>query len=186
MPSTVTRSSALALALLAGAAGAHPQGFHKKLTFTVSRSKVALLLVMDVDGGGHCLRLREALDGDRDGRLSRPEVAQLRERLVALAWRRLEVRLSGARLPLVVGESKVSLHGDERANDASLSLALLAEVDLSSPPGEGFQLEVLDVAPDQSTIALEVFQAGAKESPAQVELRSGVRAAVRLGRLAGP
>jgi hypothetical protein len=184
MRSTATRSSGLALALVAGWAWAHPQGFHKKLTVTVARQKVSALVVMDVDSGERCLLLRGAVDADRDGRLEGDEVAKLKERLVKLASSRLEVKLSGAPLALTLRETKLSLREDRRANDAALSVALLYELALSSPVGEGMTLEVSDVAPDQSHVAVQVFQAGAKAAPFQQEVPSGTPATVRLGRLA--
>ncbi len=184
MRSTATRSSALALLLVAGWAWAHPQGFHKKLTFTVTRTKVSALVVMDVDSGERCLLLREAMDTDRDGRLAGEEVTRLKERLVRMASSRLEVKLAGAPLVLEVKDTKLSLRDDRRANDSALSVALLLEVALTSPVGEGMALEVSDVAPDQSHVALQVFQAGAQAAPYQQEVPSGAVTKVRLGRLA--
>lgn len=183
MRSTATRSSALALLLVAGGAWAHPQGFHKKLTFTVARAKVSALVVMDVDSGERCLLLREAVDANRDGRLEGDEVAKLKERLVKLASSRLEVKLSGAPLALALKDTKLSLREDRRANDAALSVALLYELPLTSPVTEGMTLEVSDVAPDQSHVAVQVFQAGAKEAPFQQEVPSGTPAKVRLGKV---
>ena len=40
--------------------------------------------------------------------------------------------------------------------------------------------EVEDVAPDQSTILLQVFQEGAKEPPFEAEVKSGVKTRVRF------
>lgn len=183
MRSTATRSSALALLLVAVGAWAHPQGFHKKLTFTVTREKVSALVVMDVDSGERCLLLREAVDANRDGRLEGDEVAKLKERLVKLASSRLEVTLSGAPLALTLEDTKLSLREDRRANDAGLSVALLYSARFTTAPGEGMELVVTDVAPDQSHVAVQVFQAGAKEAPFQQEVPSGAPAKVRLGRL---
>lgn len=182
MASTPTRSSALALGVLlaAGAAGAHPQGFHKRLTVTVSPTRISALVVMDVDSGERCLLLREPFDADRDGLLEGDEVRQLKERLVRLATRPLRLSLSSAPLPLAVRDAKVSLRDDRRANDAGLSVAVLLELELSSPPGPGMTLELEDVSPDQSELALQVFQAGAVGPPFQAEVKSGVKTRVRI------
>lgn len=184
MRSTATRSSALALVLLATGALAHPRGFHKKVTLTVTRSKLTALVVLDGDEGNRCQELREAADADGNGVLQGAEVTKLKERLVRIATSRLEVKLSGAKLPLVPRESKLSLREDPRADEGGLSLAVLFELKLSTPAAEGMQLEVTDVAPDESAVAVEVFQAGAKEAPFQQEVPSGRPATVRLGRLA--
>ena len=107
----------LALAVLfATTAYGHPQGFHKKLTFTLTKTKVSALIVMDVDAGERCLLLREAVDSNRDGQLAGEEIAQLKDRLVKMATRPLKLSISGAPLPVVGKESKVSLREDRRAN----------------------------------------------------------------------
>ena len=90
----------------------------------------------------------------------------------------LQFSLSGAPLPMVVKESKLSLREDKRANDGPLSVAVLIEIPLSPAPNEGASLEITDVAPDQSAIALQVFQA---KSTTELELPSGVKTPVRIG-----
>ncbi len=165
--------------LVALPAFGHPQGFHKKLTFTLTKTKVSALIVMDVDAGERCLLLREAVDSNRDGQLAGAEVAQLKDRLVKMATWPLKLSISGAPLPLVVKESKLSLREDRRANDSSLSVAVLVE--LEHPPSTpGMNFEVEDVSPDQSTIVLQVYQEGAKEPPFQEEVKSGIKTKVRL------
>lgn len=181
MRSTATRNSALLVAMFATAAFAHPTGFHKKLTITVTKTKLSALIVMDVDSGERCLLLREAVDSNRDGVLSGEEVAKLKERLVKMATSRLKLGISGAPLVLTAKESKLSLREDRRANDSPLSVAVMFEIPLSPTPGEGTQLEVTDTSPDQSTVVLQVFQSG---EALEKEVGSGITTRVRLGSLA--
>lgn len=170
----------LLLALISTCAAAHPKGFHKKLTVTLTKTKLSALVVMDADSGERCLLLREAVDSNRDGFVLGDEVAKLKERLTKMAVNPLKFGLSGAELPIVVKESKLSLRQDKRANDGPLSVAVLIEIPLSPAPNEGASLEVTDIAPDQSAIALQVFQA---KSTAELELPSGVKTPVRIGQL---
>ena len=170
---------ALALVLSTGAT-AHPKGFHKKLTVTLTKTKLSALVVMDADSGERCLLLREAVDANRDGFVMGDEVTKLRERLTKMAVSPLQFSISGAPLPMVVKESKLSLREDKRANDGPLSVAVLIEIPLSPAPNEGASLEITDVAPDQSAIALQVFQA---KSTTELELPSGVKTPVRIGQL---
>jgi len=169
----------LLLLLLASAAQAHPQGFHKKLTVTLTKTKLSALIVMDVDAGERCLLLREAVDSNRDGQLAGDEVKQLKDRLVKMAIRPLKLSISGAPLIIEAKESKLSLREDRRANDSALSVAILVELE-HPPTSPGMELEVEDISPDQSTIVLQVFQEGAKEPPFQEEVKSGVKTKVRL------
>ena len=81
-PERVIEGLLLAVLLVGLTALGHPMGFHKKLTFTLTKSKVSALIVLDVDSGERCLLLREAMDSNRDGVLSGDEVAQLKDRLV--------------------------------------------------------------------------------------------------------
>ena len=180
MRSTATRNSALLVALVATAAFAHPTGFHKKLTVTVTKTKLSALVVMDVDSGERCLLLREAVDSNRDGVLSGEEVAKLKERLVKMVTSPLRLGISGAPLSVGPKESKLSLRDDRRANDSPLSVAVMFELPLSPTPGEGTQLEVTDTSPDQSSIVLQVFQSG---EALEKEVSSGVMTRVRLGAL---
>jgi hypothetical protein len=175
MPSTRTLSSAALLCALAS--WGHPQGFHKKLTFTLTKTKVSGLIVMDVDAGERCLLLREPADSNRDGVITGEEVTKLKERLVKLATRPLKLGISGAPLPLVIKDTKISLREDKRANDSALSVAILVEIDHPHAVSEGMQFEVEDASPDQSSVVLEVFQEGSRE---QLELQSGVKSKVRI------
>lgn len=181
MGSTAIRSSALLLGvLLATAAWGHPSGFHKKLTVTLTKTKVSALIVMDVDSGERCLLLREAVDSNRDGVLSGDELTLLRDRLVKLVTRPLKFGISGAPIPLVVKDTKLSLRDDRRANDAALSVAVLVEIEHAHPVSVGMEFEVEDVSPDQSTIVLQVFQEGAKGPPFQEEVKSGTKTKIRF------
>lgn len=166
--------------LLALPALGHPQGFHKKLTFTLTQARVSGLLVMDVDAGERCLLLREAADSNRDGVLSGDELTQLKDRLVKLMIRPLKLWVSSAPLPVVVKESKLSLREDRRANDSPLSVAVLVEMEHRDALRPGMRLEVEDVSPDASTIVLQVFQEGATEPPFEQEVQSGTKTKIRL------
>lgn len=184
MRSTAIRNSALLLlcSLFAGpAAWGHPKGFHKKLTVTVSPTKLSVLIVMDVDSGDRCLLLREAVDSNRDGVVTGEEVTRLKERLVKLAITPLQLGISGAPIPVQVKESKLSLRDDPRANDAPLSIALLVEVAHPHAIAEGMELEVTDTAPDTSTIVLQVYQSGSTEPPFEQQVPSGVKTKIRMG-----
>lgn len=179
MRSTAIRNSALLVVLLGGAlASAHPKGFHKKVTITITATRVSALVVMDVDSGERCLLLREPADANRDGALAGDEVTKLKERLVKMATGQLQFGLSGAPLPLQLKESKLSLRDDRRANDSPLSVAVLLELDHPRGIKSGMHLEVTDVSPDTSSIALQVFQDTL--SPFQTELASGVKVKVAL------
>lgn len=193
MPSIATRNrpwaqallslGLLALGLGSSLASAHPKGFHKKLTITLTAAKLSALIVMDVDAGDRCLMLREAVDSNRDGLLSGAEVTVLKKRLVKLATGALKLSLSSAPLPLSVTQSKLSLREDRRANDSPLSVAVLVELALPHSVGEGASLEIEDTSPDRSPLVLEVFQAGAQEPPFQKEVESGRTTRIRLGDL---
>ncbi len=180
MGSTAIRSSALLGLLVALPALGHPSGFHKKLTFTLTKTKVSALIVMDVDSGERCLLLREAVDSNRDGLLSGDELAQLKDRLVKMVTRPLKLSISGAPIPVNVKETRLSLREDRRANDSALSVAVLVEIDHPHAVSVGMEFEVEDISPDQSTIVLQVFQEGAKEPPFQAEVKSGVKTKVRF------
>jgi hypothetical protein len=178
----------LAAAFLAATSLAHPQGFHKKLTFTLTKTAITALVVMDVDSGARCAVLRQAADGDSDGLLAGAEVTALKERLAEMALRTLALGVSGAPVAVTVKESKLSLRGDPRVSESGLSLALLVEVRHPHAVSEGMAFEVTDTSPDLSPVMVQVFQAAAKgaapEAPVQIELEAGKTASVRLGRLA--
>lgn len=173
------RNSAL-LVVLCGAAlaSAHPKGFHKKVTVTVTPGRISALVVMDVDSGDRCLLLREPADSNRDGVITGEEVTQLKARLVKLATHQLKLGLSGAPLTLEVKETKASLRDDPRVNDSPLSVAVLMELELSRPLHDGVNFEFTDTSPDTSTIALQVFQPWA--APSELTVQSGVATRVRL------
>jgi hypothetical protein len=175
----VTRGGLLALLVASSSALAHPQGVHVKLTFTLTRVTVTGLLVMDIDSGQRCLLLREAADENRDGFLDAAETKRLEQRLVHMATRNLKLFISGAAVPVVVKETKLSLRNDKRANDTGFSLAVLTEVTHPHQVDEGMAFQVENVTPDLSPTALEVFQPG--EPVTQAELESGKRVSVRLG-----
>lgn len=178
----------LAVLLFAATALAHPQGFHKKLTFTLTKTTLTGLVVMDVDAGARCTVLRQAADADSDGLVKGAEVTALKERLAAMALRTLKLGVSGAAIAVTVKESKLSLREDPRVGESGLSLALLVEVRHLHAVSEGMALEVTDTSPDLSPVVVQVFQAAAKgaapEAPFQLELEAGKTASVRLGRLA--
>jgi hypothetical protein len=155
-------------------------GFHAKLTITVSQTKVSVLKVIDVDSGSRCLLLRESVDANRDGELRGEEVQNLKKRLVSLATRPLSLTLSGAPLPMQVVDSKLSLRNDRRVNDSPLSIAVLLEFDDPTALREGLVLGVTDVAPDASSLVLQVFQRGETALPAVQEVPSGSLATFRL------
>jgi hypothetical protein len=178
----VLRALPLLVWLSASVALAHPQGFHVKLTFTLTPTTVTGLLLMDVDAGQRCLLLREAADESRDGLLDAGEVKGLERRLAAMLTRNLKLGISGAPIPVVVKETRLSLRDDPRANDAGFSVAVLIEVAHPHAVSPGMQFEVENVSPDLSAMTVEVLQAGAPASVAQVE--SGKKYAVRL--LAAP
>lgn len=182
MASTATWNSRLVVLglLVALPAFGHPQGFHKKLTFTLTKTKVSALIVMDVDAGERCLLLREAVDSNRDGLLTGEELTQLKDRLVKMVTRPLKLSISSAPIPLTVKETKLSLREDRRANDSALSVAVLVEIEHPHPVSEGMTFEVEDVSPDQSTIVLQVFQEGDKQPPFQGEVQSGVKTKIRI------
>jgi len=181
------RLAAAAIALVASAAAAHPQGFHKKLTFTLTRTGLTGLVVMDVDSGPRCAVLRQAVDADGDGLVKGEEVTALKERLVSMALKTLKLSFSGAAIAVAPKETKLSLREDPRVGEAGLSVAVLLELTQPHEVHEGLTFEVTDASPDLSTVVVQVFQAAAEgapgEAPFQVELESGKTAKVRVGRL---
>ncbi len=180
---------ALAPALLAASlAWGHPQGFHKKLVFTLTRTELQALLVMDVDGGDRCALIRAGADQNHDGVLSPEETGALKKRLVAMATKSLSVAFSGARVAMVPRESKINLHQDPRVSESGLSVALVFDVRHNTPLSPGMALEVEDTAPDLSTVNLQVFQVPAGDAgidqPFDADIASGQKTSIRLGVLA--
>lgn len=179
----------LALLVAAGAGGAwaHPQGFHARVTFTVAQGLVRAVAVMDVDSGERCRLLRAGFDENKDGLVQGAEVTALKERVAAMLLGPLAVSLSGFPLVLEAREKKLSLHEDPRVGDSGLSVAVLLEAKAPKDIGPGTSFEVTPVAPDGSTVRVEVFQAGAKgappEAPASADVESAKRFVVRLGAL---
>ncbi len=172
------RGLALSVALCASVAWAHPQGFHVKLIFTLTHTKVEGLLTMDVDAGTRCLLLREAADANRDGVLSASELKGLEQKLVALATANLKLAISGAPLAIGAKEVKLSLRNDLRANDSGFSLAVLFEIVHPHPLGLGAVFELEYTPPDLSASAVEIFQIGVE--PVRQALEAGKRLSVRL------
>lgn len=183
--------AALLLGLLwAPFAEAHPEGFHARFAFTVTRTTLTGLLVLDVDSGERCELLRAGADLNHDGVLSKEEKRALELKLASFVTRPLKVSISGAPVPLTVQETKLNLRGDPGVTRSGLSVALLLEVHHPHEVSPGMHLEVETVTPDQSPVRLEVVQALAAGEPGpaetRLELESGKKARVRLGALARP
>lgn len=176
-------------ALLAGlvlplGAAAHPEGFHQRLTFTLTKTTLTGLLVLDVDSGERCELLRAGADANHDGTLSRPERAALERKLAGFITRPLKLAISSFPLPLTIKESKLNLHGSPEVSRDGLSVALLLEVKHPYAVTPGMHLEVSAASPDQAPVRVEVFQdAQPAEPPFRQELEVGSSARVRLGAL---
>lgn len=171
----------------AAAAWAHPEGFHTRFAFTLTKTSVTGLLVLDVDSGERCELLRAGADANHDGVLSRPERATLLAKLASFVTKPLKLGISGYPLPLTVTESKLNLRSDDSVSRTGLSVALLLEVKHPHEVSEGMHFEVETVTPDQSPVRLEVLQTPAPKEPAEPDFRdevpSGKRVQVRLGAL---
>ncbi len=180
--------AALLVALAPLSAWAHPQGFHKKLAFTLTKYGVQGLVVMDIDGGERCSLIRSGADANHDGVLSAHESGLLKKRLVALATSKVKLAFSGAPIALEVKESKINLHEDPRVGEGGLSVAILVDLVHPHDVREGMNFEVEDTAPDLSPVNLEVFQVPATDAgalpPYVGELASGEKVQIRLGALA--
>lgn len=178
----------LALVLLGAAtAWAHPEGFHARFVFTLTKTAVTGLLVLDVDSGERCELLRAGADANHDGVLSKPERAALLTKLSSFLTKPLKLGISGYPLPLTVTESKLNLRDDDSVSRKGLSVALLLELKHPYEVSPGMHFEVETVTPDQSAVRLEVLQTPAKDEPAEPDFReevpSGKRVRVRLGAL---
>lgn len=185
------RRLSLALGLLwSGLASAHPEGFHTRFVFTVEKTKLTGVLVLDVDSGERCELLRAGADANHDGVLSKEERASLEKKLASFITRPLKLGFSGYPVPLTLAGTKLNLHDDGRVSRAGLSVALLLEVKHPYELSPGMHLEVETVTPDASPVRLEVYQATApgepQESPFREEVDSGRKVRVRLGGLAKP
>ncbi len=167
---------------------AHPQGFHKKIVFTLHKFDLQGLMVMDIDGGERCSLIRAGADIDHDGVLSVAETAALQKRLVAMAMKQLTVRFSGAPFAIEARESKINLHQDSSVSQSGLSVAIFIDQHHREPATEGLGFEVADQSPDRSPVNLEVFQVPAIDAGCvpvfTTELEAGRMAVVRLGALA--
>jgi hypothetical protein len=180
--------AALALSLLAGAAWAHPEGFHKRTLVTLSARAVEVLVTLDVDSGKRSQLLRAGADQDRDGALCERERQALRRKLARLAARGLRLEIADYPVRLVEQEAKLNLRGDRRASEAGLSAAVRLEASLPAAIAPGMTLGLEDLSPDRSHVAVQIHQAGAEDAPAEPpvfrDLLPGEQVRVRLGRLA--
>lgn len=179
---------ALASALLfGGLAWAHPEGFHARSAFTIEKTSLTGLLVLDVDGGERCELIRAGADANHDGVLGKDERQALEKKLASFITKPLKVFFSSYPVPLTIKETKLNLHKDERVSRAGLSVALLLEVKHPYEVSPGMHFEFETITPDASPVRLEVFQATAPGETAEPEFReevdSGKRVRVRLGKL---
>ena len=179
----------LALVLFSAAtAWAHPEGFHARFVFTLTKTAVTGVLVLDVDSGERCELLRAGADVNHDGVLSKAERATLLAKLSSFLTKPLKLGISGYPLPLTVTESKLNLRDDDSVSRLGLSVALLLEMKHPYEVSPGMHFDVETVTPDQSAVRLEVLQSRAPGEPAEADFReevpSGKRARVRLGALA--
>jgi hypothetical protein len=184
------RRALLAGLSIAGVASAHPEGFHARYVFTVERTQLTGLLVLDVDSGERCELLRAGADVNHDGLLAREERAALEKKVASLITRPLKLAISGYPLPLTIKDTKLNLRDDQRVSRTAISVALLLEVKHPYDVSPGMHLEVETVTPDASPLRLEVFQASQPgdpgEPPFRQEVESGKKVRVRLGALAKP
>jgi hypothetical protein len=175
--------------LAAATARAHPEGFHVRAVFTLTKTAVTGLVVMDVDGGERCELMRAGADSNRDGLLSDDEKRGLERRLVSMVLRPLKVGLSSYVVPLKVQEVKLNLRQDVSVSRSAVSVALLLEANHPYDVSPGMHFEFETVTPDGSPVRLEVLQAAdpadrQPEPDFRQEVDSGRRARVRLGLLA--
>ncbi|MBL8924285.1 MAG: hypothetical protein JNJ54_35885 [Myxococcaceae bacterium] len=186
----MARLLALAWCFGSGLAWAHPEGFHARYVFTVERTQLTALLVLDVDSGERCELLRAGADANRDGLLAREERAALEKKVASLVTRPLKLAISGYPIPLTVKDTKLNLRDDQRVSRTAISVALLLEVKHPYEVAPGMHLELETVTPDASPLRLEVYQATQPGTPAEPdfkdEVESGRKVRVRLGALAGP
>jgi hypothetical protein len=173
----------------ASSARAHAEGFHVRAVFTLTKTAVSALLVMDVDGGERCELMRAGADLNRDGVLADDEKRALEKKLTALVLRPLKVGLSSYVVPLKLLEAKLNLRGDASVSRSGVSVALLLESNHPYEVSPGMHFEFETVTPDASPVRLEVFQAADPGDPSpepdfQQEIDSGRRTRVRLGLLA--
>ncbi len=181
------RLTGLVVGLLACSANAHPEGFHPRYVFTLTRTGLTALLVMDVDSGERCELLRAGADANHDGLLSSGEKKALEKKLTSFVLRPLKVGVSSAPIPLVPAEMKLNLRNDSSVSRAGMSVALLIEVKHPWEVSPGMHFELETTTPDQGPLRLEVFQLpapGADAEPRFAEdIPSGKKVRVRLGHL---
>jgi len=174
--------------LSAATASAHPEGFHARFVFTLTKTAVTGLLVLDVDSGERCELLRAGADVNHDGVLSKVERATLLAKLSSFLTKPLTLGISGFPLPLTITESKLNLRDDDSVSRTGLSVALLLELKHPYEVSPGMHFEIETVMPDQSAVRLEVVQSVAKGVPGEPDFRdevpSGKKVRVRLGALA--
>lgn len=179
---------ALLAVVAATGAWAHPEGFHAKYAFTLTRTSITGLLVLDVDAGERCELIRSGADANHDGLLSRSERRSLEAKLSSFITRTLKLGISSYPVPLTIKETKLSLRDDPSVSKSGLSIALLLEVKhpYEVTPGMHFELEAS--TPDQSHVRVEIVQAAKPGEPAEPDFKEDVPSAkkvrVRLGALA--
>lgn len=178
---------AFVVALVATGASAHPEGFHAKYAFTLTRTSVTGLLVLDVDAGERCELIRAGADANHDGVLSRPERRSLESKLSAFITRTLKLGISSYPVPLTIKETKLNLRDDASVSKSGLSIALLLEVKHPYEVTPGMHFEFEASTPDQSHVRVEIVQAAKAGEPAEPDFKedvpSGKKVRVRLGAL---
>jgi hypothetical protein len=177
---------AAALLVVGGVAEAHPRGAHKKVILTVERTRVGVLLVLDVDGGARAQLLRAGADQDGDHLLRGAEVQGLRRRLAQVARGTFSLRIAGASLPVPDGEVRFSLRQDPTVSETGFSVAVLAEIPVPEGIRPGMELVVTDRAPDGSPVDVE-FQLDEEQGMSRrvATVTEGADARVRVGSLRG-
>jgi hypothetical protein len=183
------RTLAAVLGVMFGAhAHGHAKGFHKRTVATVNATGMELLVTLDLDGSQRALLLRQGADRDGNGALSPAERRQLEATLSAMATKPLKVQISGYPLQLEQVETKLNLRKDGTVSESGLSSAVLLRATFPESASEGLELVLQDRSPDDSHVAVEVFQLAAPDAgihePIRADVRSGKTVKVRLGRMA--
>ncbi len=178
------------IGLIAALVLAHPQGFHKRVTFELWSTSINGLVVMDIDSGQRCALLRAGADVNRDGVLDSNEAKVLKKKLATMSTRALKLWISGHPVVVEVRDTKLTLKGDSRVSPTGVSIAVLLTAQLPYAVTPGMSLGLEDIAPDSSHVEVEVFQHGLPDAGPLPELRRSVKSAervtVRLGPLASP
>lgn len=170
---------------------AHPQGFHKRLSFELWSTAITALVVMDIDSGERCELLRAGADANRDGVLNKAEIEALKTKVTTLATRALKLSISAYPLAIELTETKLSLRGDNRVAPSGVSIAVLLQLRHPYAVTPGMSLTIEDAAPDGSHIEVDVAQhpadaGGHPEPETHQTMAPGQRVTVRLGALASP